>query len=113
MPVLAVQGAEMKKWVYYLLLIFLMPAAFSYTSNIKIDRYLGDLSYPVYIVHYAVVWFWVLVRERLFDTPYVSVLHLGLLVLTLALAVALFHFVIKPMEKFRQARVAGVSSPRA
>ena len=110
MPVLAVQGAEMKKWVYYLLLIFLMPAAFSYTSNIKIDRYLGDLSYPVYIVHYAVVWFWVLVRERLFDTPYVSVLHLGLLALTLALAVALFHFVIKPMEKFRQARVARASS---
>lgn len=108
MPGIEVQGANMKKWVYYILLIFLVPGAFSYTSASRVDRYLGELSYPVYIVHYAVLWLWVLVRDRLLDTVDLSVLHLGMLALTLILSVALFHFVIKPMEKFRQARVKSV-----
>jgi len=112
-PGVEVQGAQMKKWGYYLLLIFLMPAAFSYTGSFKADRYLGDLSYPVYVVHYVVIWFWVLMRERLFGMADDAVLHLGLLVLTLLLSVALFHLVIKPMERFRQARVARPPSSRA
>lgn len=106
LPGVEVQGAQMKKWGYYLLLIFLMPAAFSYTSNIRLDRYLGDLSYPIYVVHYSVVWLWVLLREELIDRVHDAVLISGMLALTLALAVALFHLVIKPMEKFRQARVS-------
>jgi peptidoglycan/LPS O-acetylase OafA/YrhL len=105
MPGLDVHGANMKKWGYYVLLIFLIPGAFSYTSASRVDRYLGDLSYPVYVVHYAVLWLWVLVRDRLLDTVDLSVLHLGMLALTLLLSVALFHLVIKPMEGFRQSRV--------
>lgn len=105
LPVVEIQGAQMKKWGYYLLLIFLMPAAFSYTRDFKIDRYLGDLSYPVYVVHYVVIWVWVLMREHLLGMADDAVLHLGMLVLTLLLSVALFHLVIKPMERFRQARV--------
>lgn len=119
MPGLEVQGADMKKWFYYVLLIFLIPGAFSYTSASRADRYLGDLSYPVYVVHYAVLWLWVLVRDRLLDTVDLSVLHLGMLALTLLLSVALFHLVIKPMERFRQSRVKSapplpaVASPEA
>lgn len=109
-PGFEVQGANMKKWLYYLMLIFLIPGMFSYTSRFRADRYLGELSYPVYIVHYSVIWLWVMVRDRLLDTVDLSVLHLGMLVLTLLLALALFHLVINPMERFRQARVKSAPS---
>ncbi|CAG1066704.1 hypothetical protein BAC1_02334 [uncultured bacterium] len=112
-PGFEVQGASMKKWFYYLMLVLLIPGVFSYTSRFRFDRYLGELSYPVYIVHYSVIWLWVILRDRLLDTMPLSVLHLGMLLLTLALAAALFHLVINPMERFRQARVVKPSSSPA
>jgi len=36
---------------YYLLLAFAIPKIFEMTKNSKIDRFIGDLSYPIYILH--------------------------------------------------------------
>jgi peptidoglycan/LPS O-acetylase OafA/YrhL len=110
-PGLEVQGASMKKWLYYLMLVFLIPGVFSYTSRFRVDRYLGELSYPFYIVHFSVIWLWLMVRGRLLGTVDLNLLHMGVLLLTLVLSVALFHLVINPMERFRQARVAKAPSP--
>lgn len=112
-PVFKVQGAAMNKWAYYAILISLIPAVFDRTKGSRIDKYLGDLSYPIYIVHYFVLWLWVLFRERLIDTAPMGLLHLGMLIVTLALAAAIFHFVIQPLEKLRQARVRRASAAPA
>lgn len=112
-PGFEVGGANMKKWAYYAILVFLVPGVFCLSKHSRVDRYLGDLSYPVYITHYSVIWLWVIVRGSLLDTMPLSVLHMGMLLLTLALSVALFHFVINPMERFRQARVVKPSASPA
>jgi peptidoglycan/LPS O-acetylase OafA/YrhL len=33
-----------------------VPGIFAVTKNIKVDRLIGELSYPVYMFHYAIVW---------------------------------------------------------
>lgn len=104
-PGFEIGGTAMKKWAYYVMLMVLVPGVFCFSGRSKVDKYLGDLSYPVYIVHYSVIWLWVIVRDSLLDTAPLSVLHIGMLVLTVALSVALFHFVINPMERVRQGRV--------
>ncbi len=38
------------------LLFFALPALFSFTKNIRFDRYIGELSYPLYISHMLVIW---------------------------------------------------------
>jgi peptidoglycan/LPS O-acetylase OafA/YrhL len=45
-------------WMFLLTLFFLMllcfqyhPFVFEFTKNNKIDRFFGDLSYPIYILH--------------------------------------------------------------
>jgi peptidoglycan/LPS O-acetylase OafA/YrhL len=90
MPGIEVQGANIKKWVYYLMLVFFIPWVFSYTSRFRVDRYLGDLSYPVYIVHYFVLWLWVLLRDELLDTLIYAVAPRHASAYTRA-SIALFH----------------------
>jgi peptidoglycan/LPS O-acetylase OafA/YrhL len=38
--------------LYPLILAFMLPFMFQVTSNIRIDRLIGELSYPFYIFHY-------------------------------------------------------------
>lgn len=45
-----------KYGIYFLFILFL-PFLFIHSKNNKIDRYIGELSYPVYIVHIFVIMF--------------------------------------------------------
>ena len=40
---------------FYLLVALSVPFVFSATKSNKIDRFLGELSYPIYIVHVLVI----------------------------------------------------------
>jgi peptidoglycan/LPS O-acetylase OafA/YrhL len=48
------QGDESFRWVYFTIAFLGIPAIFEYSKTSKIDRALGDLSYPLYISHYGV-----------------------------------------------------------
>ncbi len=43
-------GAE-KRWAYILAFSLSVPTIFQYTKASAVDRWIGDLSYPLYIVH--------------------------------------------------------------
>lgn len=112
-PAPSLQGVDMKKWVYYAVLIALMPAVFSYTARSAVDRYLGELSYPIYITHYSVLWLWIMFRQGLLDRVNINLVQVAMLALTLLLSVGLVHLVIKPMERYRQARVLKIPATAA
>ena len=78
-----------------------IPLLFKYTKNNKLDRYVGELSFPVYICHLLV-----LNATSLFfsadDPPkYFCVI---VIILSVLLAMLLNKIIIAPIEKLRQNR---------
>jgi peptidoglycan/LPS O-acetylase OafA/YrhL len=72
-----------------------VPRLFALTRNIAWDRYLGELSYPLYICHFLVGW---MILPETVAGAYVS------LFLSLATAMALYRFVECPIDRWRQSR---------
>ena len=82
-----------------------IPVIFQFTKNIKFDKFLGELSYPVYILHWA---FWIIIKPFFEASPrYFSVISFGTYV---ALASAVFggiiYFLIeKKINDFRESKL--------
>jgi len=82
---------------------FVLPFLFELTKYNKIDRFIGDLSYPLYIVHYSVLKYcWI---------SGVAPAKTGLIVLVASLLIAvLIHlFLEKPIDKYRAKRIGKIS----
>lgn len=48
---------EAALWAYYALLVIALPVLFDATRNSRLDRLIGELSYPVYLCHFVVIWY--------------------------------------------------------
>jgi peptidoglycan/LPS O-acetylase OafA/YrhL len=85
-----------QSWAFFLAVALCAPFLFSLTKDNRIDNFVGQLSYPVYLGHMLV--FAVLMRlsSGQIDKPILS------LVLTLLLATTLYLAVDRPIEKIRQ-----------
>jgi peptidoglycan/LPS O-acetylase OafA/YrhL len=77
----------------YAVIAVAIPFLFSLTKNSALDRYLGELSYPVYISHVLVIS--VMGGFGIFN-PWVAV---GA---TLAASSLLYHLVDQPVDRYRQ-----------
>jgi peptidoglycan/LPS O-acetylase OafA/YrhL len=75
--------------------IMCVPHLFELTRNLAWDRYLGELSYPLYICHFLIGW---MVLPETVSGAYVSVL------LSLALSTQLYRWVERPIDRWRQSR---------
>ena len=75
--------------------IMAVPYLFRLTRNLSWDRYLGELSYPLYICHFLIGW---MVLPETVSGAYVSVL------LSLALSTQLYRWVERPIDSWRQRR---------
>ena len=91
-------------------IIVAVPWLFDLTKTFGIDRYIGELSYPLYICHY-------LFGLVLLPNTYAGVY--SALLLSLATSVALYHLIDRPLDAWRQnrlnrsrRRVTVVTSPR-
>jgi peptidoglycan/LPS O-acetylase OafA/YrhL len=89
-----------KQAVLYVLIALALPAIFAGTQSSGLDRYLGELSYPIYLSHLVII-------------GAVRHLHLGVtethwvtIAMTLAASVALYQWVQSPIDRFRAARAA-------
>jgi peptidoglycan/LPS O-acetylase OafA/YrhL len=78
----------------YLIFICMLPFLFEKTKNNKVDRSIGELSYPVYIVHLLVIAF----IQRISSEEYVSLLSI---IGSILFAVILNKFVQEKIEKIR------------
>ncbi len=101
--ILPIDSNSIKKIIYMSVLVISIPFVFEYTKKNKIDRFLGELSFPIYISHWLVIslynWF---NKEETYDVTYYS---LHIILLTVLVSVFLNRFVLNPVEKYRQNRV--------
>ncbi len=97
-----IPGYSYKMWLYYSLACLSLPFIFSLTRNSKLDRRLGELSYPMYIIHYLVI---ALISPQLYMLGMGEFLGLFSGGLSISVAAFLVKFISDPVERFRQARV--------
>ena len=72
------------------------PSLFSATKDIAWDKYLGELSYPVYVCHFLCGW--ILMPDTLAGAY-------AALLLSVAMSIALYHLIDAPIDSWRQARL--------
>lgn len=92
-------GAEAVLLFSYLPWVLVIPVLFAITKRSKLDRYIGEYSYPIYLVHYTVI---------LIVAPLVAENLLGewSIVVTLVLSAILVHGLVEPFDKWRKRKVA-------
>jgi peptidoglycan/LPS O-acetylase OafA/YrhL len=94
--------ASVNVWVFLAGLFVLMPVIFYTFKDNKYDRMIGNLSFPMYMVHLLVIR--VLGNFALF-TAHLWLYVLMVVVLAVSLAVLIQWFVEKPLDVYRMQRV--------
>lgn len=89
-----------KKGLYFLMLILNIPLLFILCQKSKFDRYIGELSYPIYLSHLLIL----KVLELIVKIPK-EFLGLVLALISILASVFLYHFVVKPFDSFRRKRL--------
>ena len=77
---------------------FSIPILFNYYRQVKLDRYIGELSFPIYISHMFVFY---IVKAIGVGNFISEIVIIG----TIMFSVLLVQFISNPVEKFRQKRV--------
>ena len=99
---------ELKLWSHYLLILLGLPFVFLLTATSAWDRWVGEFSYPVYLVHFLII-----TLLRIIPGVATWGVSEGALTLLLSLLVAwlLTIGIANPVEKLRQAQVARLRTP--
>jgi peptidoglycan/LPS O-acetylase OafA/YrhL len=97
---------EVKQCFSILLTALATPWIFYLTRHVYWDRVLGELGYPIYIVHVTIGQ----VSDRVLEQLGWSERGLVLLVLTLPASWLIYRFVDQPIDAMRQKRLKSVSS---
>lgn len=89
-----------KRLAVYAMVAVVMPLAFLYQRHSRLDRWVGELSYPLYIAHYPVMWVCGAAYARF--GPQSAAARVALYVAAaLACAVALNYAIARPVERRR------------
>jgi peptidoglycan/LPS O-acetylase OafA/YrhL len=83
---------------YLLLLTSAVPFLFILTKNTRIDRTIGELSYPIYLVHVCIITI-VSKQQSIISSP------LCIILISTISALLLHYIVAKPIERYRQSRL--------
>ncbi len=85
-----------QSWCFFLLVWISTPFLFSLTQKNTIDNWIGQLTYPVYMVHMLVITTISLAYHGRMDKGVLAFLG------TLILAIALYSFIDHPIERIRR-----------
>jgi len=96
-PLLGISG-EPGRWLIYVSVTAAIPLVFSVFKDVRVDRWIGDLSYPIYLCHLLVV-----ALVLTYEPPFPVLSAFGGV---LALSVLLLLCVDRPVDRWRQARAA-------
>ena len=92
----------MQKWIVYGAIVFVAPFLFNAFKDNAIDRWIGDLSYPLYLCHLVVIGL-----VLTFEPPFAVWIAIGGAV---AVSAALLLLVDHPVDRWRQRRAERVSN---
>jgi peptidoglycan/LPS O-acetylase OafA/YrhL len=95
-------GILLKNWCYYLIATFTIPFVFLLTKDSKFDAYVGALTYPVYIVHWAIS-----KAIEPFIEQYNLMDYYGFLTVffSVIVSIILLKLISAPIDLYRQERV--------
>jgi len=102
LPMTKING-EIGRWIIYFGLAAATPFIFTAFRNQAWDRWIGDLSYPIYLSHLIVIGV-----VLTFNLPLPVWTAIGG---TLALSIALYLAVDRPVDRWRQVRARKQSAP--
>ena len=90
---------------FYALVVVALPSLFLVSRHFAFDRWLGELSYPIYLCHLAMLGIGGAIATT-FVGPIEDrgTLSLVLIVATVAIAIAYVHWIDAPFERWRQRR---------
>ena len=88
-----------KDLMYFLIIVVAIPILFIYFKNDTLDNLIGELSYPVYIVHLLVARIVGVLELSIFNNG------LGIAIITIIAAYFLNKFITYPIERIRQQRL--------
>jgi peptidoglycan/LPS O-acetylase OafA/YrhL len=97
------------EWQYYIVISLSMPFMFLFSSMMKFDRIIGELSYPIYITHNLVIG---LMQRFIFHT-WNDINKILTIIVIIVIAILLDKFLVNPIEKYRQARVKTLENKKA
>jgi len=103
LPDRAIGELPLKQAVYYPLAWLAIPFVFALTNRSRIDRCIGELSYPVYLIHYPMMRLLIMVLHHVkFDhlLPPIEIVS------TLAASALVARLVSLPLEKIRRSRIS-------
>jgi peptidoglycan/LPS O-acetylase OafA/YrhL len=101
-----------KSFVLFSIFLFLMPLSFIFQSNRKWDKWIGDLSYPLYISHMLVLYISTFIISKIVPTKNLIIMGKSVLldkiaigfstvIFSIGLAILLNKFIGKPIESLR------------
>ena len=102
-------GLPRQSFVYLFAFAALLPYVFALTRSWKFDRFLADMSFPLYLVHWPV---WLFIRDRV-PVPWPEYPGIVPAVASVAAAALLVVFGEWPIERWRQARIASTKKTLA
>jgi peptidoglycan/LPS O-acetylase OafA/YrhL len=114
-------GLPYGSFIYLFIFAALIPYVFNLTRSWRFDRFLADMSFPLYLAHWPVASISIFVRDRFLAQP---AEYRGIVpaIASITAAALLVIFVERPVERWRQSRigpakagapVAGEVSPAA
>ena len=85
---------------FYLFIVFSIPSIFNLTKDNALDKFFGNLSYPIYCCHFISIGFCIAFLKIERNHSYIS----GLLVFISVLVLSIFlnKFLQVPVDKFRK-----------
>lgn len=88
--------------LFYIFTGLSIPSIFILTKSSKLDNRIGDLSYPIYLVHMLIIYI-----INLLIKEYNFTFHRGtiIVILTIIISYLLVKYIADPIEKIRQKRV--------
>ncbi len=86
--------------------VMVIPVLFHLTSRLNLDRFIGELSYPVYLIHLTVIEIVNVIMERL-SMPQTQLGAISA-VLSILIAITLYRTIFKPFEDRRQNLVSNL-----
>jgi peptidoglycan/LPS O-acetylase OafA/YrhL len=101
-------GGTVKPWLGLCVLLAALPFVFHASRESRLDRFVGELSYPIYVVHVLV---WIVMSANAFSGW--STVALRTVVVTMVTSLLLVLLVSNPIERFRHSRLARARAGRA
>ena len=93
-------------WVYYLAGLIAVPCLFAVTRDNKLDQFIGNFSYPLYLLHWIVMTFYDAFAARLHLPGVESLWRTAICVgVSLVLSWLVVTGVEVPLDRYRQCRL--------